>query len=341
MRRSTRLGLAIVVALLVLFGVYTGFWFYAASHVEDGLGQGVAALHAQQVAASWHSIRVGGFPFAFDVELREARLSDHAGIPGVEIRAPRLRGTARPWNPRIWRVAAPDGLSATTTAPGKPAVTLKAQTATGSVAIGAEGGARVWVGLAAFTADGGAHLAARDVDAWFSLPSHPPRTHTEPAFGVALAAREVTLPMMPAAFSKPLDELALGATVRGAIPAAPAREAATAWRDSGGTLELDHFTLHWGALAITGSGTVALDAQLQPIAAFSGEVEGYPELIGALVAAGHIPAGEARLARLGLALLSHTGADGRPQIKTSFRIQNGEMYLGPAKLGPAPHIAWP
>ena len=30
----------------------------------------------------------------------------------------------------------------------------------------------------------------------------------------------------------------------------------------------------------------------------------------------------------------------RMSIAASLTIQNGEMYLGPAKLGRAPHLAW-
>jgi hypothetical protein len=48
----------------------------------------------------------------------------------------------------------------------------------------------------------------------------------------------------------------------------------------------------------------------------------------------------AGLARLALAVLARAGPDGRPEIKTAFTIQNGEMFLGPAKLGKAPRIAW-
>ena len=46
------------------------------------------------------------------------------------------------------------------------------------------------------------------------------------------------------------------------------------------------------------------------------------------------------LARLGLSLLAKPGPQGQPQIKTSFTIQNGEMSLGPMKLGNAPRINW-
>jgi hypothetical protein len=150
----------------------------------------------------------------------------------------------------------------------------------------------------------------------------------------------VTLPQLPAPFVNPVDEIAFGVDVKGAIPAAPARQAAAAWRDAGGTIELDRLTLRWGRIAITGSGTLALDRDLQPIGGFSGAVEGFEDLMAALVTAGRIRPGDARLARIALAMLAKAGPDGRPEIATSFTIQNGEMFLGPAKLGPAPRINW-
>jgi hypothetical protein len=44
---------------------------------------------------------------------------------------------------------------------------------------------------------------------------------------------------------------------------------------------------------------------------------------------------------MALAMLARPSPDGRPRISTPFTIQNGEMYLGPLRLGPAPRITWP
>ena len=46
------------------------------------------------------------------------------------------------------------------------------------------------------------------------------------------------------------------------------------------------------------------------------------------------------LAPVVVPMLAKAGPDGRPAIATSFTIQNGQMFLGLAKLGPAPKIAW-
>lgn len=340
MRRPTRLGLAVAVPLVVLVGAYTAFWFIVAGRIEGGIGQWAESVRAQNLDVSWRTIRVAGYPLAFRVEASEARLREAMNEPRGEVRTALLSGSARPWNFRVWQLSAPEGLSAIAGPADAPAAKFVARKAEGSVVLSNDGGANVRLGLDAPSIDAGAHLTAREAALRLSFPPHPPRTHTEPALGLAFQLREVTLPQVPASFQNPLDEVAFGVTVKGPVPAGPPREAAAAWRDAGGTLELDHLSLRWGTVAVTGSGTMALDAELQPEGAFSGAVEGYDELMAAFVAGGRMRPGDAGLARLALGLLARPGPNGRPQIATSFTIQNGEMRLGPARLGKAPRITW-
>jgi len=341
MRRPTRLGLAVAALLVTVFGAYTAFWFFIAARVEDGVAQWAASLHAQNLDLSWGAIRVGGFPLGFRVALSKVRLGDLAATaPDHELQVPLLSGSASPWNLRSWQLAAPDGLNARANLAAGAVATLSAHRASGSVALADEGGSTMWFSLSEPAAEAGGHFAARDLDLWLTLPPHLPQTHTERAFGVAVDLRGLSLPTVPAPFRNPVDEITVGVTLMGSIPSTPVREAAAAWRDSGGTLELDHLMLRWETLGVTLSGTVALDADLQPIGAFSGAVEGYDELLKALVAAGQMRAGDARLAQLALTMLAKAGPDGRPEIATSFTIQNGEMFLGPVKLGKAPRIVW-
>jgi hypothetical protein len=144
----------------------------------------------------------------------------------------------------------------------------------------------------------------------------------------------------PPGLKDTIDEIGFGVTLMGAFPSGPLAQAAAKWRDSGGSLELDNLDLHWGDIRVTGSGTLALDNTLQPVGSLSGGVAGFDQLLTALVAAGRIKASDARMARLALALLAKPGPDGRPEITSSLSIQDGQMFLGPAKLGPAPRIDW-
>jgi len=137
-----------------------------------------------------------------------------------------------------------------------------------------------------------------------------------------------------------IDELAFGITVKGTIPSGKLAQAASEWRDAGGTVELDNLHLNWGGVRATASGTIALDQELQPIGGFSGAIEGYDQIVTGLVQSGRMRADYAGLARLALAMLAKAGPDGRPEIKTAFAIQNGQMFLGPANLGKAPRLAW-
>ena len=91
---------------------------------------------------------------------------------------------------------------------------------------------------------------------------------------------------------------------------------------------------------MTASGTMALDQELQPIGAFSGGIEGYDQILTMLVQRGQLHADDASLARIALNMLAKAGADGKPEIRTAFTIRNGQMFLGPARLGKAPRLSW-
>ena len=73
MRRSTRLGLAAVVGLLVLGGAYTAYWWIVAGRIEDGVVAWQQSMQTRKIDASWRRLRVVGFPFHFRVELSRTR----------------------------------------------------------------------------------------------------------------------------------------------------------------------------------------------------------------------------------------------------------------------------
>jgi hypothetical protein len=334
MRRGPLLGIIVVVLLI---GAYGAFWFIAAGRIESGIALWADSLRQDNAELTWRTIRVGGFPFAFDVRLTDARLRA-AKAPGGNLSAPVFSASARPWNFYDWQLSAPEGLSGTV-GNGQEAVKIAAQNATGAVAAGAAE-VTIWFRLHEPIADLPEHVTADKADLWLSLPGRAAQEHTDRAFALAADLHGLTVSVTPAPFKGAIDDLAFGATVLGAIPSGPPRQAAAAWRDSGGTIELDRFALSWSGLRVAGSGTLALGPDLQPIGAFSGAVSGFDELINAFAAAGQLRMGDMTIAKIGLAALAKPGPDGKPEVSTSFTIQNGQMYLGPLKLGQAPRINW-
>ena len=339
MRRSMVFRLLGVV-LVIGIGSYSVFWWIAAGKIEAAATAWRETAHEQKIDASWQGMRVTGYPFAFRLELTDVALKDSATNPPAELKAPTLTASARPWNFRHAWLAVPDGLAATFGPDAAPLVRLSAEHGSGAVALSGDGGTTIWLSLYQAKADSLVTLGARAVHAWVVLPPGAPPTHQESGLAFALEARDLALPAAPPGFSPTIDDLGFGVTMMGAVPPGPLRQAAAAWRDSGGTVELDHLHLRWGDMEISGSGTLALDNDLQPVGGFSGGVSGFDQLLNGLVASGRVKPGDARVARLALAMLAKAGPDGRPEIATSLTIQNGEMYLGPAKLGKAPRIDW-
>jgi hypothetical protein len=341
MRRPTRLGLAALAVLLVLLGGYTAYWLIVVQRIKDGVAAWAQAESAEKVEFSWQRIGAAGFPFACRIVLDTVVLRDGRVTPAPEFRIPVLAGETRPWDFARWRLAAPEGFSVVLAGAGaRPPMKLGAQTAAGVLTTDPLAGTILWLRLQDVSAEAGEAVGVGSADAWVVLPAKPPRVHTDPELGIALDLRQVKLTDATPVLGETIDELAFAVDVKGAVKGGKLVQAISEWRDAGGTIELDNLHVKWGNLSASATGTIVLDQELQPTGGISGAIQGYDQILAALVQSGRMRASEAGLARLALALLAKAGPDGKPAIAAAFTIQNGQMFLGPAKLGKAPRIAW-
>jgi hypothetical protein len=340
MRRSTRFSL-ILGALLVIAGAYTGYWFITARQIENGVVAWAQSARSDKIDVSWRKLRVVGFPETFRVELEAATLHNNALTPSPEFYIPAVSATARPWDFADWRLAARDGFGAEIAGSGERApAKLRVERADGVVSIAREGGWKLWLNAQNSTLEEVSRVLVNSADAWIIAPPKPPSQQAEPQLALAVDARHIGLPVGISPLGDTIDELEFGATVRGPIRNGRLPQALAAWRDAGGKIDLDKLRLKWGGLDATASGTMAFDTELQPIGVLSGGVQGYDEILTALAQRGQIRAADVGLARIALAMLAKAGPDGKPEIRTAFTIQNGQMFLGPARLGKAPRLTW-
>jgi hypothetical protein len=338
MRRwTTIVGVAVLIAAA---SAYTGFWWVAADTIKAGAIDWAQSVRQQKIDVSWQTIRVAGYPLSFRLELGGVAVHDSAMSPVGDFRAPAVFASIRPWDFHVVTLKVPNGLKAALGPDSAPLARVSADSGSSAVAIGNDGGATIWFTLQETKTYFGAEVAARTADGWIILPAREPAAHTEPGPAIAVLLHRIAVPVAAPGLAKTIDDLGFALTVKGAFPSGPARQAAAAWRDAGGTVELDHFHLRWGDLVANGSGTLALDGDLQPMGGFSGGIAGFDQLLRALAASGRIKESDARIARLALTMLARTGANGQPELATSLTIQNGQVFLGPAKLGPAPRINW-
>ncbi len=136
-----------------------------------------------------------------------------------------------------------------------------------------------------------------------------------------------------------IDAFSLAATMRGPLPAAPLDRALAAWRDGGGTLDIDEARLAWGGTVVALTGTLALDAGLQPEGALTATLDGGDKIVDQLVAAGALKERFAGFAKSVIRAIATPGDDGG-RVHLPVTVQDQRLYVGPATIAALPHVTW-
>ena len=110
MRRATVFRLVGVV-LVIGIGVYSAYWWIAAGKIKEQARAWREAERAQKVDVTWQALRVAGYPLSFRLEASNFSLKDSASNPPLELAAPALSASLRPWNFHNFWFSAPDGVT--------------------------------------------------------------------------------------------------------------------------------------------------------------------------------------------------------------------------------------
>jgi hypothetical protein len=120
-----------------------------------------------------------------------------------------------------------------------------------------------------------------------------------------------------------------------------AREILNKWTDAGGLIEVESLDLSWSPLRLRLNGSLALDRDLQPLAAFTANAEGYAETVDALTERGLVNPSDVMPVKLVLAALAKRPSDGgAPIITIPLTIQDRVLGIGPTRLVKLPEIIW-
>ncbi|MBV9249843.1 MAG: DUF2125 domain-containing protein [Acetobacteraceae bacterium] len=173
---------------------------------------------------------------------------------------------------------------------------------------------------------------------------NPASAQGEPAVSASLTAAEINLPaQVKWPFGPRVAELAIEAGLNGLLPhSGTVIEAANEWRDNGGSLEIRHLQLVWGPLNLTGTATLALDPQLQPMGAGTAHVVGYAETLDALAAGGQISHSAATAAKAVLSLLAQSSDNGGPsEVEVPLALQYRTLSMRQVPIVRLPELDWP
>ena len=139
-----------------------------------------------------------------------------------------------------------------------------------------------------------------------------------------------------------LNYLNMSVLIPSALPAAATVESLRKWRDDGGNLEINSFSVHKGSLQLTGYGQLKFDSNLQVAGYANVVVRGHAAFLGYLEEKKLIdPRQKLITSSVFNGLSSQDKASGERFLKASLSIQNGKLLLGPIQIMTLPVIEWP
>jgi len=344
MRLVLLVAAGVVGTIAIAVAGYSGYWFLAAGEIGDRIDDWAEKQRAQGLEIEHDGTFVSGFPFRFEVTLKEPRVHDTRN--GWRWATGMLRAEASSWD-----------FSEVTVFPDRH----------NSVQVLLEGGE--WHDIDARIDDGrlvvkvdeerrireiAFDLRGTEVDGVW--PQQTARVGSLQANGLAIdddgsgeevlktsiAVRDAVLPSdLAEGLGETLDFLDIDASVVGSIPSERGtNEAITAWRDGGGTLELNDFRVRWGPLGVESAGTIALDAAMRPIAALTADIIGYGDVIDALIMSNMIPLGDAFIAKVAFNMLAEKPEDGGPPVLRGVPVtaQDGTLSVATIKVAELPPL---
>jgi hypothetical protein len=349
MRRRRRLWIILLATPLLLIGADTVYWRLAERHLEDGFAAWIAGWRASGWTATVGKPVRGGWPLAATLTVPEVLLNGgDPNIPGgLTWRTDRLVLRADLLRPGLLDVAS-EGMQRLRLA-GRPEIPFTADQL------------RMALPLQPGAPPRSATIIARDLHATVpagaetsgsltigSLDLHlefkPAAQAGETALGFAFNADAVGLPPPFARLLGPrISSLTLQGALDGPVPRPHVLgELASAWRDGGGTLEIQRLAVNWGPLDLTASATLALDEQQQPMGTGSARVVGYAETLDALATHGIISKSAATAAKAVLSLLASAPDDGGPpDVEVPLTLQYRTLSMRQVPLLRLPEIDWP
>lgn len=323
------LALALGAFALAALG-YTGYWFAAAIQIEHGIAEWAASARTQGYAIEHGAIAVGGFPFAFRIDLAAPAVAQPAGPLPWRFRGERLHVTLPPFSPDRLRVES-DAVVELTVGDAGDAVTILSRTARLETRL--TPGAPVHVVFESLAAASARYRLPTAAHAEIRVESSAASTTVAAVFRDATVPVAADWPLGPK-----IERLAATVALKGAWPDGPIAAALAAWRDDGGIIEVTAFDLAWNGVGASASGTLALDRELRPFAAFAGSVRGLDAAIDAIVGAQRLSAAQAAAIKVGVRLLGKKNNNaGTDAVEVSATVQDGRVFIGAipvARVGP-------
>lgn len=343
-RKALRWAVAVAVLAAVLAALYVVYWFTMALQLRSGIAEWAAARRTEGIAVTYQGPELSGFPFRVRARLENPTMQADAAATPWRWQGTRAYVELRPWNFSRLTVRLPGRHELRFVNAGREtAIDATAQAMAADIDFASGRAVAAGVIGEGIVASGNREFAGARIGrlaATVRMPVPAKADHTTPTVDFDATLEKGRLPdRVEAALGRDVARLALAGQVLGAVPKGPPKQAFAAWRDAGGTVKLDRAAADYGPLALKGDGTLALDKAMQPIGAFTANIEGLFETIDRLREKGLIRGRDSVTAKVILGAFMRKDG-GRHALNIAVTVQDRTVYVGPVALIGLPEIQW-
>lgn len=302
--------------------LWTVGWMYVAQEIVRRVDAWRTAQARAGTTLDWDSFDVKGWPFQWRASAANIRAAGAGAVPW-SWRGERLVAYATPWNPGEIRLRLPGAQRVTA---GATVLDFRAARPEAILSLDAAGNfARLVLDFEALeiARDGATAARVRKLDAALAIPG---AERLDLELRVQGLRAEESVPRPPGTRAD-IARADLVAQLRGPRPGGSFAQAARAWRDAGGTLEVASLALEWGALRVAGEGTLALDERDRPLGAGTVRLAGWNEALDALQAARAIEPTPAAILRAALNFLGRVGGGEPGTVRVPVAAQDGRLVV--------------
>lgn len=316
-----RLGRIALYGSIAVVLVYGAGWYYFSKKFEKHIENDLAHIQAKGFDVSFDKLAIGGFPFGYDVTFTNLSFSRGNFFKSW------VDGNIT-FSAKLWKPQEINSIAAGTHHLEFDNIKMKGDKLT----LTSLNSSHLKFSYGPFNVD----INDKPVLSTENFEVDMRLVPQEHGIELKASSHEVFSPLLAESpLGETIQDIQLTTFMQGNIDGTNTVERLKNWYKSDGTLEVKKLTLKYGSLALEGEGTLSIDEQLQPLAAFTFEVEGLDNTIDSFV--------EKKMIKPNVGTILKAGANffnNGNKPKLSFSIQNQEVLLGGIPVTEIPKINW-
>lgn len=326
-----RRAVLLVAAVVLAAAAYGAWWLLLARGLEAGIAAWIEARRNEGWRIEHGKIAIGGFPFRLIAEVADPAIE----APDWSWSGPVWRAVVKPWDhAHVFAMAEGTQKFGLRFGDERIEATLDGDKLLASLRHSQGVVRRVDVDLSKPIFDSAAlrgRYAAERLEIHFRRNAGEAADRPAGTRDLALDTKDAILPQ---GLGGPLGNLLGTARLRARLAGeiGTGKDALIAWREAGGTVELEELSVAWGPLEARLNATLALDRQNRPLGAGTLRARGHEKTIDAVEGAKLLRPIEAQMLRLAFAAMAKRDADPRPFVELPATAQDGRLSIGPVPV---------